>query len=79
MARTKTKKQKKKADARVTITHFQPQIVVEPIRKVEQETKVKTTVFSQSQVNLLYKDLTKTFIVTVIITLVLLSIFIYMR
>ncbi len=79
MARVKTKKQKKKADARVVIPRFEPQVTIVATEKVTQEAKVKTTVFSQSQVNLLYKDLAKTFIVTVIVAVVLLSIFVYMR
>ncbi|GIK83955.1 MAG: hypothetical protein BroJett025_05770 [Patescibacteria group bacterium] len=41
--------------------------------------KTKTTVFSETQVNLLYKDLGKTLIVTAVVFVVLLSIFLYMR
>ncbi|MBP7842687.1 hypothetical protein KA017_01650 [Candidatus Woesebacteria bacterium] len=71
MARVKTKKQKKVADLRVVA----PQIELPTVTKA----KSPTTVFSQSQVNLLYRDLLKTFIVTSIVTVVLLSIFLYMR
>lgn len=71
MARHKTKKQKKVADLRVVT----PKIELPTVTKA----KNPTTVFSQSQVNLLYKDLVKTMIVTCVVAVVLLSIFLYMR
>ncbi len=71
MARVKTKKQKKVADLRVV----SPQDELPIVMKV----KNPTTTFSQSQVNLLYKDLVKTLIVTGLVVTVLLSIFLYLR
>ena len=75
MARYKTKKQKKKIDKKVKTTK-QPEF-----HEIQSalETKNQATVFSQSQVNLLYKDLRKTAMVTVVVSIVLLSIFLYMR
>ena len=79
MARYKTKKQKKKSDYRKPVAK---ETVAAPIKKTNNiavSEKSKTSVFSQTQVNLLYKDLLKTVVVTVVVFTVLLSIFMYMR
>lgn len=82
MARRKTKKQKKQSDSRVKVA-AQTTVSVsenrEPVVLEQPKQKIKTTIFTQSQVKLLYKDLLKTLVVTVLVFIVLLSIFIYMR
>jgi len=81
MARKKTKLQKKIADQRV----ITPTVLIDDsgavsvIKLKESKSKIKSTVFDDSQVSLLYKDLLKTFLVTVIVFSVLLFIFMYMR
>jgi hypothetical protein len=46
---------------------------------INKKRETPTTVFSKSQVKLLYRDLFKTLVVTIIVFTVLLSIFLYMR
>ena len=81
MARKKTKKQKRVADQKVVA----PKIIVDEsgavsvVSEKKSKSKIKSTVFTNSQVSLLYKDLLKTFLVTIIVFVVLLSIFAYMR
>ena len=82
MARRKTKKQKKQTDNKVNQNSINlEEVVLESISKdtSDKSKKIKTTIFSQSQVKLLYKDLLKTAVVTLVVFIVLLSIFMYMR
>lgn len=77
MARHKTKQQKKASDHRITAV---PSISLESITTQKQPKAEKSsTVFLESQVHLLYKDLAKTLLITVVVFFVLLSIFLYMR
>lgn len=82
MARKRTKKQKKAAEKR---TNEAPVVGIDQVatvvlpKKTTPKTKNTATVLDQSQVSLLYKDLRKTLIISVIVFLVLLSIFLYMR
>lgn len=82
MARYKTKKQKqkaaKKATKKVAFAQLKSSSLEQNI-KISKKTETQTTVFSNSQVKLLYRDLFKTLVVTLIVFTVLLSIFIYMR
>lgn len=78
MARYKTKKQKKKTVKKIAQAQTKPGKLDEN-KNISIKTKTQTTVFSKSQVKLLYKDLFKTLVVTLIVFTVLLSIFIYMR
>ena len=89
MARHKTRKQKKRAAVRNPQILVKTQVPVETKPVVSQKTvqpvvvpqsqQSQTTFFSQTQVNLLYKDLVKTVLITVLIAIVLLSIFLYIR
>lgn len=80
MARKKTKKQKKKADSRVNEISINLEEVVSDLLITSSKSKKnKTTFFSESQVKLLYKDLLKTAVVTLVVFIVLLLIFVYMR
>jgi len=85
MARYKTKKQKKKADNRISsqpvydLNQINIDLETKPKKTSINTAKNQTTVFSKSQVNLLYKDLGKTLVVTLVVFFVLLSIFLYMR
>jgi hypothetical protein len=78
MARYKTKKQKKKIAQKVAPVKSNPSSIEQSI-KISKKTETQTTVFSDSQVKLLYGDLFKTLVVTIIVFAVLLSIFFYMR
>ena len=82
MARKKTKQQKIQSEARkkqVTVFLNESGLpVVSPTKKpISQENRA--TKLSQSQVSLVYKDLLKTLIVTVVVFTVLLFIFVYLR
>ena len=78
MARKKTKKQKIKAknryssNARVSVSEDGRVSVSLNDAKIN---KIKATTFSQSQVSLLYKDLLKTLITTVIVFGVLILVY----
>lgn len=78
MARHMTKEQKKRVDRKLaTVAAVSlDSLEVSLDQKVE---KSQTTVFLESQVNLVYKDLARTLLVTVVVFCVLLSIFVYMR
>lgn len=88
MARRKSKKQKKQTDARTrsanlvkksgSSSYSSEEEINLPVLDTNSK-KSKTTVFSETQVKLLYKDLFKTLIVTLVVFIVLLSIFVYMR
>jgi len=85
MARYKTKKQKKKIAKKATQVKVKPSSIKADSTlgvselKISTKNKIQATVFSNSQVKLLYRDLFKTLVVTIIVFTVLLSIFIYMR
>jgi hypothetical protein len=71
MARNKTRKQKKITETKVTRYH--------EVKTLVPKEKTQTSIFNKSQVNLLYKDLIRTLLVTLVVFVVLLSIFAYMR
>lgn len=77
MARYKTKKQKIKTTQKVQV--LETVSGTEPKTQLLEPVKSQTTFFSQTQVKLLYKDLLKTFLVTMVVFIVLLSIIVFMR
>jgi len=78
MARHKTKKQKKQSDIKTNSINLEG-VTLESEDTSNKSKKIKTTVFTKSQVKLLYKDLLKTAAVSLFVFIVLLSIFVYMR
>jgi len=78
MARHKTKKQKKQSDIKTNSINLEG-VTLESEDTSNKSKKIKTTVFTKSQVKLLYKDLLKTAAFSLFVFIVLLSIFVYMR
>ena len=82
MARKKTKKQKRVSDtrkhvAKVSLGENGMPVVTSSKRDVSK--KNTTTKLDQTQVSLVYRDLLKTAVVTLVVFVVLLFIFVYMR
>lgn len=84
MARKKTKSQKIKT-AKKTKNTITTNVVVSETgvvtieAKSTKESRIKSTPYSDSQVSLIYKDLLKTAITTLVVFSILISIFIYVR
>lgn len=90
MARKRTKKQKKQTDQKLKSRNVSvalnesgmPEVVADSkksVRKPVHKAQNKSTKMNKSQVSLIYKDLLKTAVVSLIVFILLLFIFVYMR